>query len=167
MRKNLVFTAIALGLIAVSSGASAAPADEAAIRALLDGWTKSFHDRSLNGIMAMYAPGKELVAYDIVPPLRYVGYDAYRKDYVEFLAQYRGPIVVEYRDLTVVADGSIGFAHGLERMTGTLKGGQKSDMWTRFTSCFRKINGRWYDVHDHVSVPADLASGKAETGLVP
>jgi len=49
--------------------------------------------------MSVYAPSDAVVAYDIVPPLQYVGKEAYRKDYEVFLAQYDGPIDIEYRDL--------------------------------------------------------------------
>jgi len=48
-----------------------------------------------------------------------------------------------------------------------LVNGQKSEMWLRFTSGFRKINGRWFDVRDHISVPADLDSGEEMTALTP
>ena len=141
--------------------------DETQIRTLLDDWAKAFRNRDIKGIMAQYAPGPELVAYDIIPPLQYVGYAAYKKDYETFLSQFKGPIAIEYRDIHVVASDTVAFAFGLERLSGTLTNGQKSDMWTRFTSGYRKINGRWYDVHDHVSVPSDLDSGKAMTALTP
>ncbi len=141
--------------------------DEMQIRALLDNWAKALHDRDIGGLMRMYKLGPDFVAYDIVPPLQYVGYEAYKKDYQTFLAQYKGPITVEYRDLHVIVSPSVAFAFGLERESGTLLNGQKSDIWLRFTSGFRKINGRWLDVHDHVSVPTDLDSGKAVLTLTP
>jgi ketosteroid isomerase-like protein len=115
--------------------------------------------------MALYAPG--VVAYDIVPPLQYIGADAYRKDYEEFFAQYEGPIDIELRDLHIIAGDGVAFATSLQRISGTLKNGQKSDIWVRVTNGFRKINGRWLDTHDHVSVPVDLASGKAVLDLKP
>jgi ketosteroid isomerase-like protein len=94
----------------------------------------------IDGIMAVYTPGDAAVGYDIVAPLQYVGKEAYRKDYQEFRAQYAGPIDIEYRDLRIVASGSVAFIHALERMSGTLKNGQKSDMWVRATSGLQKIN---------------------------
>jgi ketosteroid isomerase-like protein len=57
--------------------------------------------------------------------------------------------------------------HILERMSGTLNGGEKSDIWMRATSGLRKMGGRWYIVHDHISVPADFATGKAVLDLKP
>ena len=171
LAKVTIVAALAVLLpIAAQSAARDLPGgknDEAQIRLLLDDWAKAFHNRDINAIMAMYKPGPELVAYDIVPPLQYVGYAAYKKDYETFLSQYRGPISVEIRDMHVVTSDTVAYAFGLERLSGTLMNGQKSDMWLRFTSGFRKINGRWFDIHDHVSVPADLDSGKAMLSLTP
>jgi ketosteroid isomerase-like protein len=141
--------------------------DDAAIRQWLDRWQKAFHDKDLNAIMSLYAPGNELVAFDIVPPLQYVGADAYQKDYADFLAQYDGPIDTEIRDLHIVMGDDVAFMYCLERVSGTLKNGQKSDLWARATSGFRKINDRWLDVHDHISVPADFDTGKALLDLKP
>ena len=36
-----------------------------------------------------------------------------------------------------------------------------TDLWLRWTACFRRIHGVWLIVHDHVSVPADLEHGAA------
>lgn len=146
---------------------SEAKNDEAAIRELYDRWSKAFTSRDIDGIMAVYAPGDSVVGYDIVAPLQYVGKDAYRKDYEAFLAQYVGPIDIEYRDLRIVASGDVAFIHALERMSGTLKNGQKSDIWVRATSGLRKIKGKWLIVHDHISVPADLDTGKAVLDVKP
>jgi hypothetical protein len=41
------------------------------------------------------------------------------------------------------------------------------NMWIRDTTGLRKVNGKWLDFHDHVSVPVDLATGKAVMDLKP
>jgi uncharacterized protein (TIGR02246 family) len=156
--------ASAFGLLLPMPKAYAAD-DEAEIRQLLDNWAKAFRAHDIKAIMSMYAP--EVVAYDIVPPLKYAGAEAYRKDYQEFLAQYDGPIEVEYSDLKVIVGGDVAFAYGLERLSGTMKNGRRSDIWIRFTTGFRRINGRWFDVHDHISVPVDLETGKAALDIKP
>ena len=139
--------------------------EEAEIQQWLDRWTKAFRTRDVDAIMALYAPG--VVAYDLVPPLQYVGIDAYRKNYREFFEQYPGPVDIEVRDLHIVAGETLAYAIGLERVTVTQKNGEKSDIWLRFTSCYRKLNGKWLDTHDHISVPADLETGKAALDLKP
>ena len=48
-----------------------------------------------------------------------------------------------------------------------MKNGQKTDLWLRWTACFRRINGEWLITHEQVSVPIDLESGKALLDLEP
>ena len=137
------------------------------VRQLLDRWTNAFEAKNLDGVMAYYAPGDRLDSYDLIPPLQYKGAAAYRKNYADFFKQFKGPLHLEERDVDIEAGADIAFAHGLERLTGTMTDGTPVDMWMRWTSGYRKINGRWYAIHDHVSVPVDLATGKAITNLKP
>jgi ketosteroid isomerase-like protein len=108
-----------------------------------------------------------LVAYDLAPPLQYKGWDAYRADYKAFFGMYDGPIKIEFRDLVIGADASLGYSHELQRVSGTLQGGQKAAFWVRVTDMYRKIGGQWRVVHEHVSVPANLETGKAALDLTP
>ena len=140
---------------------------EAEVRDVYDRWAKAFEARDVDAIMALYAPGDAVVADDIVPPLQYKGNAAYRKDYADFLAQFDGPIHVEYRDLRIVSSGDVGFIHTLERLTGKMKNGQPMDLWLRATSGLQRINGKWLIVHDHISVPTDFDTGKAMLNLQP
>lgn len=142
-------------------------AAEAEIRALLDRWSNAFRRRDLNGVMAIYAPGNETIAYDLVPPLEYRGTEAYRRDYADFFVQFSGPLELQVKDLHIHAGRDVAYSFGLERMGGTLTDGSHFETWVRFTEGYRRINGRWYAVHDHISVPADVATGKARLDLKP
>jgi uncharacterized protein (TIGR02246 family) len=169
MKKLVAFSGLTLlfaFLLRIPRAGTAAN-DEAEVRQLLDRWAKAFRARDLDGIMSIYEPGQALVSYDLVPPLQYTGFEAYKKDYQEFLDQFQGAIDIEYRDLTIIAGDTVAFSRGLERMNGTLKNGQKFDAWMRFTECYRKTNGRWLAIHDHISVPVDLESGKGALNLKP
>jgi uncharacterized protein (TIGR02246 family) len=169
MKKFVGFSVLAFACVSLlwMPKARTAANDEAEIRQLLDRWAKAFRARDLNGIMSIYEPGQTLVSFDIVAPLQYKGFEAYKKDYQEFLDQFQGAMDVEYRDLSITAGDTVAFSRGLERMSGTLKNGQKFDAWVRFTECYRKTNGHWLATHDHISVPVDLDSGKAVLNLKP
>jgi uncharacterized protein (TIGR02246 family) len=160
-------TAGAYSQTSAKSDAKSADQNEAEIRGLYDRWAKAFEARDIDAIMSVYAPGDALIAYDIVAPLQYKGAEAYRKDYLDLLGQYDGPIHVEYRDMRVFSSGDVGFIHVLERLTGKMKNGQQSDFWLRATSGVVRINGKWLIVHDHISVPADFDTGKAALDLKP
>jgi len=135
------------------------------IRGWIDHWVKAVSAKDVDRLMELYAD--DVVAYDVVPPLQYIGKAAYRADFQQFFAQYDSDLHVETRDLHVVANGEFGYATGLQRISGTLKHGGKAGIWVRFTSLYRKVNGKWLDFHDHVSVPVEIQSGKALLDLKP
>ena len=139
--------------------------DAAEIRRLLDERIRALHDKNIEGLMSIYAP--EVVSFDIVPPLRYVGADAFRKVWEEVFFVYQGPIDYEIHDLSITVGDDVAFTHSLNRISGTLNTGQKTDLWLRWTACFRKINGKWLIVHHHNSVPVDLETGRAVLSLKP
>jgi ketosteroid isomerase-like protein len=158
---------VAATLLLVIPNAKTSGKDETEIKQLLDRAAVAIHNKDLNGIMSIYEPGEALVAYDIIAPLQFKGTESYKKDYAEFFGEFQGPIEMEYRDLGIFAGDTIAFSRGLERMSGTLKSGEKFDAWIRFTECYRKTNGRWLAIHDHISVPVNLESGKAVMDLKP
>jgi ketosteroid isomerase-like protein len=139
--------------------------DEAEIKRVLEGGVEAFRARDIDGVMSIYAP--ELVSFDLVPPLRYVGAGAYRKRWEETFSSFQGPIGYEMHDLDITTGDDVAFGHSLNRLSGTMNTGQKTDLWVRSTACFRKINGKWLIVHTHVSVPVDLVNGKAVLDLKP
>jgi ketosteroid isomerase-like protein len=139
--------------------------DVDAIKAQYADWARAFETRDLNGVMAVYAP--DVVAFDIVPPLQFVGADDYRKDYASFFAQFKGPLKISNPTIHVDQAGDVAFAFGLERLRGTMNDGTPVDMWLRFTDGWKRSNGRWLVAHEHVSVPVDLTTGKARLDLTP
>ena len=68
--------------------------------------------RDLEGVMALYAPGEAVVAYDLVPPLQYRGKEAYRENFRQMFAQYQGRMHVEYRDLHILSSGDLAVIYG-------------------------------------------------------
>ena len=138
---------------------------EALIRQRIEELATALRAKDIDGVMSLFAP--DLVSFDIVPPLRYVGADNKRRAWQEAFAIYTGPFDYEFHDLNVTTEGELAFVHSLNHVTATLASGHVTDMWLRWTACFRRIDGVWLVVHDHVSVPADLEHGQAALNLTP
>jgi ketosteroid isomerase-like protein len=139
--------------------------DEADIRRRIDKVVNALLAMDIEGVLSIYAP--DIVSFDIAPPLRYVGAETKRKEWVDVFAMYQPPLGYEIRDLTITVGDDVAFGHSLNRVSGTLKNGHRSDFWLRWTACFRKIDGNWLIAHDHVSVPFDPESGRALLDLEP
>ena len=137
--------------------------DEANIRQRINRWLEALRAMDLEGVMSLYDPG--IASFDIVPPLRRSGAKAKAQNWMDAFAIYQRPIGYEMRDLTLSVGDEVAFGYSLNRVSGTLKNGNTTDFWLRWTACFRKVDGHWLVAHDHVSVPFDPASGRALLNL--
>jgi ketosteroid isomerase-like protein len=148
-----------------SNGASK---DEQEIRALEDHFAAAFRAKNVDSIMKSYAPGAELFVFDVTPPRQHVGFDDYKKDWQDTFAAFPGPVdKFEVEDLSIVADGKLAYSHSIQAGTLTAKDGSKFSLTVRVTDCYRKINGKWLITQEHVSVPVDLGTGKADLASKP
>jgi ketosteroid isomerase-like protein len=139
---------------------------EAQIRQLIDEYVNAVKNRDLEAITAPYA--NDVVFFDAIPPLKYTGVAAYRKNWNDCFDMMEGTIGYEVSDLNINANDELGFAHSVNRLSGTVKkDGKKMDMWFRNTVGFRKAGGKWLITHEHASVPFDPESEKALTDLKP
>jgi uncharacterized protein (TIGR02246 family) len=137
------------------------------IRGLVDRFVAAFKAKDVDAIMKVYAPDRTLVVFDVVPPRQYVGAAAYRKDWQTFLDSLDGPVTVDLTDLDIGADRNLAYSHSIQRVTGTDKHGKKVDLTLRVTDVYRKMRGRWFVVHEHVSVPVDLDTAKPDLASKP
>lgn len=139
--------------------------DEADIRRRIDKWAEAIRSMDLEGVMSVYAP--DIVSFDLDPPLQYTGAQAKRKRWMSVFAMYQRLLGYEVRDLTITLGDDVAFGHSLNRVVGTLKNGNRSDFWLRWTMCFRRIDGNWLIAHEQLSVPIDPESGRALLNLEP
>jgi len=107
------------------------------------------------------------VAYDLLEPLQYQGAADLRRRAQQWFDGYDGPMAYEIRDLVVASSHDVAFCHGLHHVAGTTKSGQRIDMWWRATQGFRCIDDKWRIVHEHSSLPFDMARGKVSFQLKP
>jgi len=138
---------------------------EAEIRSRVETLVNAIRAMDLQALMPSYAA--DIVSFDIEPPLQHIGREAKRKNWMKVFAAYRPPLGYDVRELTITAGDDVAFARSLARMSGTLKSGIETAYWVRWTACFRKIDGAWRIVHDQVSVPLEIESGRALLNLQP
>lgn len=156
--------AIAITLVPCSVAKADARAD---IKALEERFVAAFKARDVDAIMQVYVPDQSLFVFDVTPPRQFVGAAAYRKDWQEFFAMFAGPLTVELAELDVVPDHNMAFGHSIQHVAGTDKTGKKIELTVRVTDVYKKIKGRWLIVHEHVSVPVDLDTGKPDLASKP
>lgn len=145
--------------------ATTTTSDEAQIRQLIDNWTKALHAKDINGLMSHHAA--DILLFDAVPPLQYRGAEAYRMNWERCFPYFEGPIGCQIRDLSITTGDDVAFSHSLNQISGTTTNGEQIATWLRATVCYRKMDGKWMVMHEHVSVPFDPESGRASVDLTP
>ena len=141
--------------------------DETQISNLLDGYAAAIRAKDARAAIAHYT--RDVVAYDLAPPLRVQSADVRDPDNIQqWFDTWNGPIASEGRGLEIVVGGDVAYAFALRHMTGTKKDGEHVDLWFRATACFRREDGAWKIAHIHNSVPFAMdGSGKALLDLKP
>jgi ketosteroid isomerase-like protein len=175
MTSTFRFTAALLALLSVSGAShivhaqaskAAAPASDAAdkkdIQALEDRYNDGFNTRNINEIMSCYAPGKALFVFDAVPPREYPSWDAFKRDFETLFSAYPGPVSNSISNMSITVVGPVAYGHNIQSATLTAKDGTKTQVVVRVTDVYRKLNGKWLIVLEHVSFPVDVATGKAD-----
>jgi len=157
-----VLAVVVSGVLVHLHGQTPAPEDKAEIEALAMKYNDGFNTRNVNEIMSCYAPGKGLFVFDAIPPREYASWDAYKRDWEGLLSAYPGPVKNTVSELSITVVGPVAYGHSIQAGTFTRKDGSKLDVTVRVTDVYRKLNGKWLIVQEHVSVPVDLETGKAD-----
>ena len=166
-------TTLLLGAALTASGLSAhipaahaadaaATRDKAAIEALEARFAAAFNARDVDAIMRVYEPGSGLFVFDVNPPRQHVGWDDYKADWVQTLKTTPGQFHFSISDLSVTVVGPVAYGHSIQTMRFAPENGSQRSLVVRVSDVYRKMRGRWLIVQEHVSVPVDLDTGKAD-----
>lgn len=163
-RISQIVSIVLLGaMMAAASAPSPAHADSAdEIKAIQLSIARDAEKRDLDGIMSHYVKGDKLFVFDAYPPRQYVGWDAFRGDWKDFLDALKGPISYKLGELYAVSDGQFGYTHMVQYIRGTRQDGKPFALNLRETDAYRKIDGKWMIVHVHASVPVDLTTDRGD-----
>jgi ketosteroid isomerase-like protein len=136
------------------------------IQLFLQNYVNIQAEGKLDQILAQFAP--EIVAYDLMPPLMFLGRDSYGKALETYYTNaYEFPVENAWKELEITMAGDMAFCHGLYYIRGTFKDSdEEMEVWYRSTLCLNKRNGKWLITHLHHSVPA-TDEGQALMDLDP
>jgi len=159
--------ATAAAMTCVNLPAAAETGDKAQIEALENQFAAAFNAKDLDAIMKVYVPGPSLFVFDVGVPRQHVGWDDYRKDWQDFLAGFKGPVKFDISDLAITAVDDIGYGHSIQHVTGMDTKGKPVDFTVRVSDVYRKLDGKWLIVQEHVSVPVNFDTGKPDLTSAP
>jgi ketosteroid isomerase-like protein len=138
--------------------------DKAILGNAIEAWCEATRNKDADKVARFFA--NDVVSFDLPPPLKTVGFD--RDALAKWFTTWKGPIGYQVTDQDITVGESIAFAHSLHHLTGTKVDGERIDVWSRATVCFRKQGSDWKVVHVHNSVPLMMdGSNTAATDLKP
>jgi ketosteroid isomerase-like protein len=121
---------------------------------LLDSRVSASRAKDIERLMSLYSP--DIVYYDVVPPLKFVGTEEVRRNFIRWFDEYDGPISLETQGLNVATSAEVAFAHMLHLDSGTRKeGAPEGAVWLRSTVCCQRQHGKWLITHEHISLPGN------------
>lgn len=138
---------------------------EQEIRAEFARWFDESSARDLDAVMGHMAD--DVVSYEHDPPLQYVGTTDVREVCQHGFDLQPDTFRWDIPDLQVIVRDDIAVTWGLNRMRGEAPGEEPTEMWSRGTRVFQKIDGQWKMIHQHVSFPVDPDTGEAALDLKP
>src|SRR5688572_26516223 len=146
-------------MIASPRNKPSAAQDEAAIRQLIAAWSNALEAKDVDGLTADYAP--DALLFDAIPPYKTAGAAKIREVWANCLPYFPETFKSEHRDLVIHVDGDLAFVHGLHHFVPTPADDPSGQTWMRVTACYRRIDGRWKVVHEHVSIPFNPMDNQA------
>lgn len=125
--------------------------DEQQIRECLNHWAEATRTDKKKEVLHHHE--KTAVFFDVLPPLRYNGTEAYRKSWDEWQPEFELPSLFEFEDLQISTCKRLAYCHGIIRCGGTLANGELIEDRVRATFCLRKSENQWRIAHQHISKP--------------
>jgi len=167
IRNRGIIPFLAFTLILIPHAIKADSDSVTEVNVVLTRLVAGYESADVEKIMALYASSDTLVVYDVTPPLRFVGYDAYKKAYEDFYAAFPGGVSVDVTEREVSVVGELAYTHEINKWTVRDQADNSLVFTARETYVLQKIDGAWLIVHEHASVPADLSTGNAVLNLKP
>lgn len=134
-------------------------ADEAEIRHMMHEWSRALEAKDLDRLCKDYAPNA--VLYDAIPPYKTVGVDNIRQAWANCLPYFPETFKSEHRDIQIHVLGDTAFMHGVHHFIPTPADDPVGQNWLRVTVGYRKINGKWKVIHEHISTPFNPMNNQA------
>jgi ketosteroid isomerase-like protein len=127
--------------------------DETLIRDLIEAWAAAVRRKDVAGILRNRSAN--VLMFDVPPPLKLQGIDAYCHSWDMFFSWSREPVTFDVTEMHVTVGSDVAFAAALMRCAGVEPGGDTIEMDFRLTVGLQKIDEKWVVTHEHHSIPAE------------
>lgn len=159
-------------LVALAAPAMAAPIENEAeeiarIQAVLNDACTGFEKNDKEAGMSPLWNSPEFLVLDFTPP-RSKSYSKLAEDNGGFIDMLDGKVTCKYLEIhPKLLSNDAAYSWSIMHFAARFKNGKAVDVTFRSTDVWRKIDSRWYSVHEHNSFPVDLFTGQADLQSKP
>ncbi|NHC03452.1 nuclear transport factor 2 family protein [Acinetobacter sp. 187] len=89
------------------------------------------------------------------------GLNEYRAEWEKFSPYFMDGMQISRRDVKLITSESLAVLHCQSKVEHSALKGKLQMPWCRTTLCLEKTQGQWRVVHQHISMPVDMMTGKA------
>ena len=89
------------------------------------------------------------------------GIDAYKKEWEKFSPYFSENVQIVRRNMKIYASNDLAVLHCHSKVENSVLKEKLQMPWCRTTLCLKKKGGQWLVVHQHISMPIDMSTGKA------
>ena len=125
--------------------------EETQIRHLIAEQAAAIGAKDLDQLVRLYLPS--VVIFDVKPPYRIQGTFGLFRMWDECLPCFPDYFEIETRDLVISVDGNLAIAHWMFRFTCPDENHPATQTYIRCTASYRRVGGKWWIAHEHLSVP--------------
>lgn len=131
----------------------------------LENWKQAVISQNIENIMSFYA--EDIRAFDAIAELQFTGRNQYKAHWQRCLQMCK-MTHFEIGQLDIKVDGDLAVCIFLNQCGGMdEKTGEEQIGWVRGTQVYEQHEGQWLIVHEHFSLPFDMATGAALFQLTP
>lgn len=127
------------------------------VLAQLELWDQAVVGTNITALVEQCSP--EMRMFDVSSQLSSV--EEYKTEWAKFSPYFMDGMQISRREMTLHTSESLAVIHCLSKVEHTALKGKLQMPWCRTTLCLKKCNDHWLIVHQHISMPVDVMTGKA------
>lgn len=120
-------------------------------------WDQAVVDKNINALIDQCSP--EVSMFDVTSQLE--GVDVYKSEWEKFRPFFIEGMRISRKEMKLHASDKLAVLHCLSKVENNALKNQLQMPWCRTTLCLKKIDDAWKVVHQHISIPVDMKTGKA------
>lgn len=120
-------------------------------------WDQALMGTNIEDLLQQCAPNISM--FDVSMQMN--GIKEYKTEWEKFSPYFMDGMQISRRDMKLYASDTLAVLHCHSKVEHRALKGQLQMPWCRTTLCLKKVQDHWQVIHQHISMPVDMVTGKA------